>query len=143
MDVTITRKYRAAEYTIGEMAIDGVRFCDTLEDKDRELSADMSLPEIVSRKVRGETAIPVGTYRMDLTHSPKFGRTLPEILNVPGYIGIRVHRGNDHTHTEGCPLVGENKAVGRVINSTQYERALVERMRTALVNGEEITITIR
>ena len=49
--------------------------------------------------------IPVGTYPIAVTWSPKFKRMLPLVLNVPGRSGIRVHRGTKPEHSRGCILV--------------------------------------
>ena len=52
-----------------------------------------------------EYMIPVGTYPIAVTWSPKFKRMLPLLLNVPGRSGIRVHRGTRPEHSRGCILV--------------------------------------
>ena len=87
----------------------------------------MSLKEINNKKVYGETAVPTGTYKVDMnTVSPKFksrtwakpyGGKLPRLVLVPGYDGVLIHPGNKAEDTLGCILVGENKAVGQVLNS--------------------------
>jgi len=121
------------EYTIGKLYIDEVYFSDTLEDKVRDLSKD--------QKVFGQTAIPYGTYQVQVSRSPKFGRDLPRLLNVPHFDGILMHRGNTNKDTSGCILLGENKIKGMVINSTGYEVKLVEVLKTALLK-EKVTIEI-
>jgi hypothetical protein len=103
-------------YTIGKLYIDGEYFCDTLEDKVRDLDVEV--------KISGETAIPAGKYEVVVNKSPKFGRELPRLLNVPKFDGILIHRGNSAKDTAGCILVGENKTVGGLINSTKYELEL-------------------
>ena len=121
------------DYTIGKLYIDDQYFCDTLEDKYRDLSKE--------EKVFGDTAIPFGTYQITVNKSPKFGRDLPRLLNVPHFEGILIHRGNYAKDTHGCILVGENKIKGAVINSTPYEIKLVEMLKAALLK-EKITIEI-
>ena len=99
------------------MYIDGKYVCDTLEDTDRGLTKSMPVSEIKEKKVYGRTAIPTGKYQIVWSYSNKFKKNLPLLLNVPGYEGIRIHSGNTDADTYGCILLGENKVVGKVINS--------------------------
>lgn len=117
MRLTLMRIANRPTYCIGKLYIDGVYFCDVLEDTDRGLKDEMSEEEILSKKVKGETAIPTGIYPITLTYSPKYKKNMPLINNVKGYSGIRIHSGNTHKDTEGCLLVGKNKEVGKVLYS--------------------------
>ncbi len=128
-------------YTIGKMYIDGEYFCDTLEDRVRDLNKNGKFDN-GEVKVAGETAIPYGRYQVVVTMSPKFKRELPRLLNVPNFDGILIHRGNTDKDSAGCLLLGENKVKGKVINSTPYEQKLVQIMKESLSKGEEIWITI-
>ena len=101
----------------------------------------MSLDIIDKTKVYGKTAIPTGRYRVELTKSKKFGRVLPLLYNVKGFEGIRIHRGNTNEDTLGCILVGQNKAVGKVINSAMAEQNLMDRLKEVEKN-ELIYITV-
>ena len=141
MELLVVRYHKKPNYTIGKLFIDGEYFCDTLEDTDRGLSNDMTLSQIQAAKRKGTTAIPTGRYLMELTVSPRFGRTLPILIGVKGFEGIRIHRGNTHEDTEGCILVGENKAVGKVLNSANTENRLMERLQK-INHTEQIYITI-
>lgn len=143
MNILVKRIAKKDTYTIGKMYIDGKYFCDTLEDKDRDLKQASSLSSIQKIKVPNQTAIPTGTYEVIVNKSPRFGRMLPRILNVPGFDGILIHRGNTDKDTSGCILVGENKVVGKVINSTIYETKLVDLLTKAQNNKDIITITIQ
>ena len=107
MIIKIVRTFKGAEYTIGKLYIDGAYFCDTLEDTVRTKG----------EKVYGRTAIPSGMYRVKKTYSPRFKKVLPEILEVEGFSGVRIHAGNTAKDTEGCVLLGLNKTKGAVINS--------------------------
>ena len=49
--------------------------------------------------------IPALVYRVVVTMSPKFGRLLPLLQQVPNRSGIRIHRGCLPEHSEGCVLV--------------------------------------
>ncbi|MCC8145634.1 MAG: DUF5675 family protein [Bacteroidales bacterium] len=126
MKLTLKRIARKPGYTIGKLFVDGRYFCDTLEDEDRGLDQNMSLEEIRSIKVMHKTAIPTGTYKVIVNMSPSKRRLLPRLQNVPGFSGILIHRGNTADDSSGCILVGENKAVGKVLNSTKYELELTE-----------------
>lgn len=119
----LIRTAKKADYTIGKLYIDGMYFCDTLEDTVRDLTKEV--------KVRGKTAIPCGIYRVVVNKSPKFGRLLPRLLDVPHFEGILIHKGNTAADSSGCILVGENKQVGKVLNSTHYENLLVEILKDA------------
>lgn len=134
MKLKVERQFLKPDYTIGTLEVDGKYFCDTLEDRVRNLSRE--------KKVLGETAIPAGRYEVIVNISPRFKRKLPRLLNVPGFEGILIHRGNTPEDTAGCILVGENKAKGRVINSTPYELRLTEMIERAQTAGESITIEI-
>lgn len=142
MEIQVNRIARKDGYTIGRMSLNGEYFCDTLEDTDRGLNSTMSSDEILAKKIKGQTAIPTGKYDVLLTFSPRFKRVLPLLLNVPGYQYIRVHHGNRPDSTEGCLLVGENKAKGQVLNS----RATLEKLMSVLLEcekrKEKISITI-
>lgn len=141
MRLRLERKWFKDSYTIGNLYIDNVFFCNTLEDKNRDLNKNGKFDngEI---KVYGETCIPFGTYKIIVNKSPRFGRDLPRLLNVPSFEGVLIHRGNTAKDTAGCILVGENKIVGKIINSTQYEVKLVNLMKEAVSKGEDITIEI-
>ncbi|MDR2409697.1 MAG: DUF5675 family protein [Bacteroidales bacterium] len=138
MKLLLKRIAKKESYTIGKLYIAGEYFCDTIEDTDRGLTQDMPFSEIKRIKVKDKTAIPVGTYRMIVNVSPSKKRLLPRLLNIPGFEGILIHRGNTEDDSSGCIIVGENKAVGKVINSTGYELKLVE----ILKNKKDITIEI-
>ena len=59
MRLFLKRIAKREKYTIGRLYINGVYFCDTLEDKDRMLNSSMNVNTINSKKVYAETAIPV------------------------------------------------------------------------------------
>ncbi len=135
MNIELNRITKKLSYTIGRLFVDGEYFCDTLEDRCRDLDKE--------EKVMNETAIPEGTYEVIVNVSVKFKRKLPLLLDVPHFTGIRIHRGNTDKDTSGCILVGENKQLGRVINSTDCELKLTELIEKAMLSGEKITIQVR
>lgn len=153
MKLKLVRKYKKSTYTIGKLYVDGVLFCDTLEDKDRGLKQTDSLSSIKRRKVYGETAIPAGTYAITLdVVSPKYsavawykaicGGRMPRLLNVPAWDGVLVHPGNTALDSYGCILPGRNTKKGAVTSSRDTFKALYAKMEEARKRGEKITIEI-
>lgn len=153
MELTLKRVACKPLYSIGKLYIDGQYFCDTIEDKDRGLDDSMTEQEIRAIKIPSQTAIPTGTYRVTLNvQSPKFKAKaayafcqgyLPRLLNVKGFDGILMHIGNTQNSSAGCILVGQNKVVGQVINSTETFKKLYAILDTANKKGEKIHITIK
>ena len=124
---------------MGCLAIDGVPFCDTLEPTDRLLDVFTMRPE---QKIPGRTAIPTGSYPVVLTYSAKFRQTLPLLLRVPYFEGIRIHAGNSAKDTAGCILVGRRISPGQLSSS----RFMLQQLLTQLAHlnpGESITLTVR
>ena len=134
MELTLNRIFLGSSATIGELLINDKHLCDTLEDRVR--------PE--GEKVYGKTAIPEGTYEVKLTHSPRFKKILPEILNVPNFSGIRIHTGNSSKDTEGCILVGtwDGEKEDWIGDSRIAFNELMSLLQKAADNKEKITITI-
>ena len=149
MKLLLKRMAKMEKYTIGKLYIDGEYFADTLEDTDRNLTSTMSKDKIAKVKVYGKTAIPTGTYVVDMnTVSPKFGKRswaqpyggkAPRLQDVPGYEGVLIHPGNTADDTSGCILVGRNKVKGQVVESQDTFKAL---MKILVKAKDEITITI-
>lgn len=106
MELTLIRNDFLPDRTFGKLYVDGEYWCDTLEDRDRNLYDYMSAEEIKQKKVYGETCIPYGTYMIKMTYSIKFEKELPQILNVPGFAGVRIHNGSFPEHSLGCVLIG-------------------------------------
>ena len=134
MKLLLSRLYKKNTYTIGRLFVNGKYFCDTLEDRFRDLTREKKIP--------GETAIPAGTYEVTVNMSPKFGRELPRLLNVPFFDGILIHRGSNDKHTSGCILVVENTKPGRLVNSPYHEIKLTALIKDAISKGEKVYITI-
>ena len=141
MELLLERKYLKEEYTVGNLYINGVFFCNILEDKVRDLNKNGTF-DCGEFKIKGHTAIPYGTYEIKVTYSPKFKRELPLLLNVPSFEGVRIHKGNTAKDSSGCLIVGENKKKGMVINSTKYEVELTKLLKEVQNKKEKITIKI-
>ena len=147
MELKLIRKYFTEEYTIGRLYVDDKYFCDTLEDKVRELedyNHDGDFDDSGEGKIYGKTAIPCGRYRVTLIWSLRRERQVPLLNSVPGFTSILIHSGNTPDDTEGCILVGENKEKGKVLNSRYHEARLTNVLRDVInTQHERIYITIK
>lgn len=130
MELILKRIPSTGNYTEGKLYINGVYFCDTLEDKDRRLLQTMTIDTIKTMKVYKETCIPYGKYKVVLSMSKRFGKVMPELLNVKGFTGIRIHSGNTIYDTEGCILVGIKSSNGVITNSRKTFNALMNILKT-------------
>ena len=134
MKLKVERLWKKPGYTVGRLYVDGKFFCNTLEDTVRDLHRERKLP--------GKTAIPYGEYKVVFNWSPKFGRNLPRLLNVPAFEGILIHPGNTADDSSGCILVGKNTEVGRLTESRYTSDKLNVLVEDAQRKGESITIEI-
>ena len=118
--------------TIGRLYINGDNTCFTLEDVVR--------PDGV--KVYGETAIPEGRYKVIVNFSNRFQTLMPLVLDVPGFEGIRIHKGNTDKDTHGCILLGSNSTGSSITDSKKAYDPVFARIKAAFDAGEEIWLTI-
>ena len=147
MELKLRRVAKKDKYTIGHLYRKDrengqwVFVCDTIEDKDRKLNQSMTEANIAWLKVKHQTAIPTGKYEIDMnTVSGTFvkkplykdfcGGKVPRLKYVKGFSGILIHSGTDQDSSSGCIIVGENKVVGKVINSTATFQKLYQRLKT-------------
>lgn len=143
MKLLLTRRFKGPDYTIGDLFLDGKFFCNTLEDPVRILpllcfDTAQGVKCRCKEKEYGRTAIPAGHYTVTMTYSPRFKRNLPYLHDVPHFLGILIHSGNDASHTEGCILVGKNTVKGKVLES----RATSDKLNEILSGEQEITLDV-
>ena len=104
-------------------------------------------------KIRGRTAIPCGTYRMEEYLSPRFHQYVPLLKDVPRFEGVEIHVGNYPHNTEGCILVGMTRTItldeesnlrdGSIQRSKDAFAILMQEFNEALEQGEvEIEISL-
>lgn len=144
MLLTLQRLPSIKDTTLGHLSIDGQYECDTLEDVIREIPGK----PVSEWKVKGKTAIPVGTYRVYLANSPKFGPDTLSLEDVPSFEFIRIHAGNDDADTEGCILVGAMVPDplgdgGNLVRSRDALLKLRSKLLPVLRTGEVVYLQIR
>lgn len=156
MQLVLTRTAFGPNSTLGrlveERSITGPHYkpygflCYTLEDEVREIPG---VP-VAEWKIKGQTAIPEGSYSVVITYSNRFKRRMPLLLDVPGFEGVRIHAGNTAADTEGCILVGEGWFM---VDSSQGRDYVIDRSRlaydalfalidAALEKGEAVRLTV-
>lgn len=140
MKLLLERFHNGKTCTLGRLSANGVYQCYTIEDIVREVE---NTP-VASWKVYGETAIPRGVYELGYTLSPRMKRFTPELQNVPGYTGIRIHVANWATELLGCiaPGVGLQADNEGVTQSTKAYNALIAKLNPAFQSGEHVTIEV-
>ena len=145
MKLQVKRLTDSGESTIGALYIDGKFECWTLEDEHR------------TKKVFGSTRIPKGKYTITLRkegghhtrYLKKFGedfhKGMLHVRNVPNFKYILIHIGNSADDTAGCLLVGDianNNKInkGRISQSTNAYKRMYEKVRNAIIKGEDVSI---
>jgi hypothetical protein len=146
LELSLTRERSYNGATLGALKVNGSFECYTLEDEVREpvyFSAHVQTRDewVRSWKVPGKTAIPRGRYPVVIDRSARFGRDMLHILDVHGFEGIRIHAGNKAEDTEGCVLVGQEKAGNLIFKSKDALAVLFDKVKTAL-KTEKVFITI-
>ena len=152
MELILKRIAKRKTYTIGRLYIreqvmdeylpgtEDKYFCDTLEPTWRDYANG-------AYKVKGRSAIPEGRYAVVISYSPKFKQWLPILLGGPEFNrkwqGIRIHAGNTAKDTEGCILVGQNREVGKVLDSRKWLYELKQKIVEAKDRGEAVWITVK
>ncbi len=142
MEIELIRKHKNKDCTISDMLVNGAFECYILEDVDRNLFQADPIKHIQEVKVHSKTAIPYGRYEVIMSYSNRFKKYLPQLLNVPGFEGIRIHPGNTKDDTEGCLLPGTSFTDNMVANSRNAFNTLYKKLK-AVEKKEKIYITIK
>lgn len=155
MELKVHRLEKTLKSSIGRFVVGGTQIGWSLEDRDRGLKDSMTLDEIKQIKVKGETAIPKGRYKVILAKSEKFKNKpwvkpydglIPVLENVKGYSGVCIHVGNSYDATLGCILVAkeiDKKNADRVLRSTDcFNELMSQYLVPAWKRGEPIWITV-
>jgi hypothetical protein len=124
MILKLLRFHSGIDDSLGLFFIDGKFAAFTLEDEKREV------------KVMNETRIPAGQYQVKFTYSPKYGKFMLQIMDVPKFEGIRIHPGNTEADTSGCLIPGNVCRFNPKGNSRVEESTLAyERISTLIINA--------
>jgi hypothetical protein len=132
LELHVQRDESADKCTLGSLTENGAHICFSLEDEVRPAGV----------KVYGQTAIPAGRYRVVLTMSKRFGKVLPELQNVPGFAGVRIHGGNGPADTLGCILVGNHKGKGKIWDCAPALQRLIDKMELCMEARGRVFLTI-
>lgn len=86
--------------------------------------------------------IPIGTYQVKKTFSPKFQTDLFLVLNVEGRDGIRIHQANWMQQLHGCIapvdwIINDKNKIFTGLNSAESLEAL-----NKFIGGNKFTLTI-
>lgn len=139
MNLHLIREPSSQAATIGRLEDDSGRWMAwTLEDVVRERAG---VP-VSAWKMPGSTAIPSGTYQLQLTYSPKFKTVLPILVDVPGYTGVRIHAGNSAEDTEGCILVGLDRGRNWIGRSREALGIVLYQLQGAIAASELVYLTV-
>lgn len=122
-------------HNFGKLFADRLFFGETLEDADRYL-------ETGGEKIDGDTAIPRGRYKVTLSMSRRFGRIMPEVHDVPGFSGVRIHGGNTEADTLGCPLLGQVRTASGISNCKGVNDRLYVTLQAAQQRGEDVWLEV-
>ena len=131
VNLLILRDTFTDESTIGELFLNGERFCDTLELPYRDNQRSIS-------------CIPIGQYKVRLrTAKESATRNYLHLLvkDVKNRDFILIHRGNKSSHSKGCILVGMTSKHNFVGNSTLAMDLLMKEIIN--LGGENINLIIK
>ena len=138
MKLLLVRRPSGEHATLGDLSLDGMPYCVTLEDVVRDLGPDGK------GKIFGATAIPVGIYQVIIDFSQRFQKNMLHVMNVPFFTGIRIHSGNTDANTEGCILVGQVVVGNDYIHGGSVVLPdLLAKVQTAINNGDTVTLEIQ
>lgn len=132
MELKLLRDVCGADCTLGKLFVDGDFDCYTVEDGVR--------PD--GQKIHGKTAIPEGRYRVVVSRSPRFGRDLPLLENVPNFEGVRIHPGNTADDTEGCIIPGRLRTARGVAQSRLAFEKLFASLKAELARGADVWLSV-
>jgi Family of unknown function (DUF5675) len=145
MNLKVIRDVRSNKFTLGTFYVNGTKLGFTCEDTDRILEDDKDSDGNTidkGEKIYGQTAIPLGTYKVILSFSHHFQKLMPEVLEVPQFTGIRIHGGNAPIDTFGCILLGSVRTQEGTANCKVVNDRLISMLQDAEDRGEVVWLTV-
>jgi len=130
LELLLERAWFLPLRSLGRLFVAETYECFTCEDVVR-----------VGKKIKAQTAIPTGRWRVVATWSPKFKRVMPEII-VPGWSGLRFHGGHDEKDSAGCVLCGDSKDPEGIYESRPAAARVNSAIMTALKAKREVWLTV-
>lgn len=127
MKILVQRTQKTPESTPGVVFVDGVQECYSLEPGTEQ----------------DKGPIPPREYPCIVSYSSKFRRPMPLLYNVPGFVGIRIHAGNNVYDTRGCIIVGSTPENGKIFGSKAAFDKLFAMIDGALEAGNSVTVMVQ
>lgn len=123
MQILVKRLWETKLSVCGQMYVDGILQCYTLE------------PARVNPVIDGHPCIPAGTYGVIFTLSPHLKYITPELVDVPGRTDIRIHIANYPNQVLGCTAVGQTHKTDFVGHSEDAFDALMTKLKGQTVTA--------
>jgi len=130
MEWKLIRKDCDDRNSLGEIYVGDRLIGYSIEDAERE------------KKIPRVTAIPRGRYLVIRTPSQRFQRETLQLMDVPGFAGIRIHAGNTEEDTEGCIIPGLRRGTDAVYDSRRCVAELDKWYDAATEKKEDVWITV-
>lgn len=135
MLITVERILGTKGYTAGSLFIDNFWECYTLESEVTEIA---NTP--VKEWKTDNSAIPFGKYQVIINKSLKTNNRLPLLLNVAGFIEVRIHDGDMKDKLDGGIIIGLNIDDGWISNTQNAMERVIPKIEDSLDCNETVFI---
>ena len=144
MNIVITRTLIRGEYTHGQLIIDGVRICDTLENSLSMVPSGSYDITLIKCKHHARKMLCLNP-QAPCTMCKKSLNSQPSSLNftLPCYCPMIKPGNGVHDRLDGSIIVGRYNCLGSIIHPKSAFDALYERIRKSLSRGNEVILTIK
>lgn len=87
-----------------------------------------------------DTPFPIGNYKVRITYSSKHERTLPQILDVPGFKTVRIFTGMP---TYNTITVGRKTSTGKFVQQNATLMMIQDFINAQIKSGEDVWMRIK